>query len=212
MIVRLATALALLASPAYAARYQCVGKASADNGAQAHVILFVNDKAQREDGMVAWTPPSAKQGLPFTIDLLYGMGSLETGTFFNPAGISVNITAPLSPPPAQTLKVAIVTPTSGTRITRPWQVYDQAVAAGRPGALDGIISFSAGDGSDGIFYAIEDKDPTLTVDILGDGGAVIGKQVFDLTATTQRDALAKQAFEASGKMAADPVGACSLAR
>lgn len=212
MPIRLAIALALLASPAYAARYQCVGKAVAENGAQAHVILFVNERSEREDGMVAWTPPSSKQGLPFSIDLLYGMGSLENGTFFNPSGLSVNLTVPLGPPPAQTLKVAVVTPTSGSRITRPWQVYDQAVAAGRTGALDGIISFSAGDGSDGIFYAIEDKDPTLTVDVIGDGGSAIGKQVFDLTALAQRDELARQAFEAAGKLAAEPGKACTPAR
>jgi hypothetical protein len=201
------------ATPAFAQRYQCVGKATAANGAQSHVILFVNEKGEREDGMVAWTPPAAsKTGIPFTVDLLYGMGSLETGTFFNPAGLSVNLTVPLDPAPARTLKVAVATPTSGSRITRPWQKYDQAVAAGDKLPIEGIISFNAGDGSDGVFYAIEDKDPTLTVDVIGDAGAVIGKQVFDLAAIAQRDQLAKQAFDHSRALAADPRKSCQLAR
>lgn len=213
MRIAVGIALSLLAAtPALAERYQCVGKATAANGAQAHVILFVNETGEREDGMVAWTPPSTKTGLPFTIDLLYGMGSLETGTFFNPSGVSVNLTVSLDPPPARTLRVAIATPTSGSRITRPWQRYDQAVAAGDKAPIEGIISFNAGDGSDGVFYAIEDKDPTLTVDVIGDGGAVIGRQVFDLAAITQRDQLAKQAFDQSRGLAADPRKSCRLVR
>lgn len=202
----------LIATPALAANYQCVGKASADNGAQAHAILYIDDKGERADGIIAWTPPATtKSGAPFTIDLLYGIGSLQTGTFFNATSLAVNLTVTLDPPPARTVKVSIATPTSGSRITRPWHAFDDAVAAGSKRPMEGIITFSAGDGSDGVFYAIEDKDPTLTVDILGDG-AVIGRQVFDLAATVQRDALAKQAFEAAGKLTADPVKGCQIAR
>jgi hypothetical protein len=203
----------LVAQPTVAQRYQCVGRASAENGAQAHAILYVDGKGEREDGIIAWTPPtSAKTGLPFTIDLLYGIGSLETGTFFNPASLAVNLSVSLDPPPARSLKAAAATPTSGSRIIRPWRAFDDAVAAGARRPMDGIITFSAGDGSDGIFYAIEDKDPTLTVDILGDAGAVIARQVFDLSATGQRDALAGQAFQAAGKLAGDPPRACQIAR
>lgn len=206
------TAALFSANPAPADNYQCVGKASAGNGAQTHAILYVDDKGERLDGMIAWTPPTTvRTGVPFTIDLLYGIGSLETGTFFHPASLAVNLNVSLDPPPARTLKAAIATPTSGSRITRPWHAFDEAVAAGSKRAMEGIITFSAGDGSDGVFYAIEDKDPTLTVDVIGDG-AVIGRQVFDLAATTQRDALAKQAFEAAGKLAVEPAKACQIAR
>ena len=86
------------------------------------------------------------------------------------------------------------------------------MAAGDKAPIEGIISFNAGDGSDGVFYAIEDKDPTLTVEIIGDAGAAIGRQVFDLAATAQRDALAKDAFAAGGRLAADPPKSCQPAR
>lgn len=205
----LAAILALVATPALAANWQCVGQAEAESGAQVHALLVVNDAGERLDGLIAWNPPvKISDGLPFTTDLIYGLGNLETGTFFGMGQIRINVTTTLSPPPALSMRAAISTPTSNTRIARPWPAYDEAVESGQDGPISGVLSFSMGDGSDAIFYAVEDGDEELTVDLVG-GPAIIARRFYDLTATVERDSLAEEAFGAASALADQPTAGCT---
>lgn len=202
--VVLALLLCAAASPAAAAVRQCTGEAKAANGAEAHAVLFIEDSGERVDGIIAWSPPvSSRSGLPFSLDLIYGLGDLKTGTFFDVASLSVTAEAPLSASVSKTMAVSMNTPTADTTIKRPWGAYAQALSAGAP-SIKGTVTFSMGDGSDGLFYAINDKDPAITVKLVGDGNAIAGQGVFDLKDLAARDALVKQAFDAAGKLTANP--------
>lgn len=213
MVRAFATLLVFVATPAFAANHQCVGRAEGANGAQAHVVLVVDDAGERLDGLVAWSPPvKAGDGLPFAVDLLYGMGSLERGTFFDMSQIRITLAAPMDPPLSPSLRAAVSTSTSNSRIARPWPAYEEAVAAGRRSPMEGVLAFSMGDGSDAVFYGVEDKDPELWVEIAGADGKVHGRRTFDLTATAERDRLAAEAFRLAGEKATAPAEKCEAMR
>lgn len=201
-------AFTLAAGAARAASWDCVGQASLSKSESLLFTLVVDDAGAPSEASAYLEVTNNGYAPLLNVDYAVTPDSSRLGAV---AFVSVGLVAPYPAPAAMTARARL---TVGEIVfDRPWNLYGQW----RTGLEQGQVKTEGLQGFFGVVpfqdakAAVEAAGPArtpITVEAVGDDGAVINRAVFTLPDRKVQQRAADKAFAAARKDAAQPAAQC----